>query len=60
VGGLPAIVMPAGFSPGGLPIAIELMGRRYDDATLIAMAAGWEAHTNHRMLPPTTPGLASP
>jgi Asp-tRNA(Asn)/Glu-tRNA(Gln) amidotransferase A subunit family amidase len=60
VGGLPAIVMPAGFSPGGLPIAIELMGRRYDEATLIAMAAGWEAHTDHRMLPPTTPGLASP
>jgi Asp-tRNA(Asn)/Glu-tRNA(Gln) amidotransferase A subunit family amidase len=57
VGGLPAIVMPAGFSPGGLPVAIELMGRRYDEETLIAMAAGWEAHTDHRMLPPTTPAL---
>jgi Asp-tRNA(Asn)/Glu-tRNA(Gln) amidotransferase A subunit family amidase len=57
VGGLPAIVMPAGFSPGGLPVAIELMGRRYDEAALIAMAAGWEAHTDHRMLPPTTPAL---
>ena len=57
VGGLPALVMPAGFSPTGLPIAIELMGRQFDEATLIAMAAGWEAHTNHRMLPHTTPPL---
>jgi Asp-tRNA(Asn)/Glu-tRNA(Gln) amidotransferase A subunit family amidase len=59
VGGLPAIVMPAGFSPGGLPVAIELMGRQFDEATLIAMAAGWEAHTDHRMLPPTTPALGA-
>jgi Asp-tRNA(Asn)/Glu-tRNA(Gln) amidotransferase A subunit family amidase len=57
VGGLPAISMPAGFSPEGLPVAIELMGRQFDEATLIAIAAGWEAHTDHRMLPPTTPPL---
>ena len=59
VGGLPALVMPAGFSADGLPIAIELMGRQFDEETLIAMAAGWEAHTNHRMLPPTTPALGA-
>jgi Asp-tRNA(Asn)/Glu-tRNA(Gln) amidotransferase A subunit family amidase len=57
VGGLPALVMPAGFSSGGLPFAIELMGRQFDEETLIAMAAGWEAHTDHRRLPPTTPAL---
>lgn len=57
VGGLPALVMPAGFSVDGLPIAIELMGRQFDEETLIAIAAGWEAHTDHRMLPPTTPPL---
>jgi len=57
VGGLPAIVMPAGFGSGGLPFAIELMGRQFDEETLIAMAAGWEAHTDHRILPPATPAL---
>ena len=57
LGGLPALVMPAGFGPGGLPVAIELMGRQFDETTLIAMAAGWEAHTTYRMLPPTTPAL---
>jgi Asp-tRNA(Asn)/Glu-tRNA(Gln) amidotransferase A subunit family amidase len=33
------------------------MGRQFDEETLIAMAAGWEAHTDHRRLPPTTPAL---
>jgi Asp-tRNA(Asn)/Glu-tRNA(Gln) amidotransferase A subunit family amidase len=59
MGGLPAIVIPAGFTALGLPIGLELMGRPFDEATLIAIAAGYEAHTDHRMLPPTTPPLAS-
>ncbi|HSV39349.1 MAG TPA: hypothetical protein VLI04_11375 [Nocardioidaceae bacterium] len=36
---------------------VELMGRPFDEATLISIAAGFEAHTDHRMLPPTTPPL---
>ena len=35
----------------------ELMGRPFAEPTLIAVAAGYEAHTNHRVLPPTTPPL---
>ena len=56
-GGLPAIVVPAGFTSDGLPIGLELMGRPFAEPTLIAFAAGYEAHTNHRSLPPTTPAL---
>ena len=56
-GGLPAMVVPAGFTSDGLPIGLELMGRPFAEPTLIAIAAGYEAHTNHRMLPPTTPPL---
>jgi Asp-tRNA(Asn)/Glu-tRNA(Gln) amidotransferase A subunit family amidase len=56
-GGLPAMVVPAGFTSGGLPVGLELMGRPFDEPALIAIAAGYEAHTNHRILPPTTPPL---
>jgi Asp-tRNA(Asn)/Glu-tRNA(Gln) amidotransferase A subunit family amidase len=59
IGGLPAIMMPAGFSADGLPVGIEMVGRQFEEATLIAMAAGWEANTAHRMLPPTTPPLGA-
>lgn len=56
-GGFPAIAIPAGFTANGLPVGFELMGRPFAEETLIAMAAGYEAHTNHRWLPPTTPPL---
>lgn len=56
-GGFPAIAIPAGFTDGGLPVGFELMGRPFAEETLIAMAAGYEAHTNHRRLPPATPPL---
>ena len=56
VGGLPALTMPAGFT-AGLPVGIELMGRPFAEGTLIAIAAGFEAHSDHVRLPPTTPPL---
>jgi Asp-tRNA(Asn)/Glu-tRNA(Gln) amidotransferase A subunit family amidase len=56
-GGLPAIVVPTGFTSDGLPVGLELMGRPFAEPTLIAIAAGYEAHTDHRILPPTTPPL---
>lgn len=56
-GGLPALGIPIGFTTDGLPVGIELMGRPFSEESLIAMAAGYEAHTDHRRLPPTTPPL---
>jgi Asp-tRNA(Asn)/Glu-tRNA(Gln) amidotransferase A subunit family amidase len=56
-GGLPAIVVPAGSTSHRFPIGLELLGRPFAESTLIAVAAGYEAHTNHRMLPPATPPL---
>jgi Asp-tRNA(Asn)/Glu-tRNA(Gln) amidotransferase A subunit family amidase len=58
VAGAPALVVPAGFSSSGLPAGLELLGRPFDESTLISIAAGYEAHTNVRTLPPTTPPLA--
>jgi Asp-tRNA(Asn)/Glu-tRNA(Gln) amidotransferase A subunit family amidase len=57
VAGLPAMAVPAGFTSDGLPVGLELLGRAFDEATLISIAAGYEAHTDHRRLPPTTPPL---
>ena len=55
--GLPALAVPVGFAPDGLPVGLELLGRAFDEPTLISIAAGYEAHTDHRGLPPTTPPL---
>jgi Asp-tRNA(Asn)/Glu-tRNA(Gln) amidotransferase A subunit family amidase len=40
--GLPAVVVPAGRSPDGLPVAVQLIGRRGEDRTLIALAGRLE------------------
>jgi amidase len=57
VGGLPALVLPAGFTGEGLPVGLELMGRPFSEALLITIAAGYEASSDVRRLPPTTPRL---
>lgn len=36
--GLPAISMPCGITRDGLPVAVQFIGRRFEDAQLIAMA----------------------
>jgi len=41
--GVPAIALPTGFAPDGLPTGVQLMGRPADEITLIALAAQVEA-----------------
>lgn len=41
----PAIAVPAGFTPGGLPIGLQLVGRHRDEAGLLRIAAAFEAAT---------------
>jgi amidase len=36
--GLPAVVAPVGFTPGGLPVGIQIVGPLYEDDTAIAFA----------------------
>jgi amidase len=41
--GQPAAAVPYGFDGDGLPLAIQLVGRPYDEATLLSLAAQIEA-----------------
>ncbi len=41
--GQPAASVPAGFSSEGLPLAVQLVGRAHDEATLLSLAAQVEA-----------------
>lgn len=54
--GFPALTVPAGFA-GGLPVAIEFLGRAFAEGTLLQIAHGYEQATLHRRPPDTTPPL---
>ena len=49
--GFPAMNVPAGFTPGGFPVGMELLGRPFAEATLIAIAYSFQQATRHRQLP---------
>jgi aspartyl-tRNA(Asn)/glutamyl-tRNA(Gln) amidotransferase subunit A len=50
----PAISLPCGFTAAGLPIGLQLAGRRYEDATVLRAAWAYEQATPwHRRRPPT-------
>ena len=45
--GGPAITIPSGPGVSGLPVGVQLVGSRWDDATLLAVAAELEAALRH-------------
>ena len=55
--GLPALSMPVGFSDGGTPIGLELLGKSFDDAKLLAIARPFEIAKIPRKPPSVTPQL---
>ena len=40
--GQPAVTVPAGFTPGGLPVGLQIVGRRLDEVTVLQAAAAFE------------------
>ncbi|HEX7279697.1 MAG TPA: amidase family protein, partial [Solirubrobacterales bacterium] len=41
--GNPAMAVPAGFAPNGMPLSVQVIGRHGDEATLLSLAAQLEA-----------------
>jgi aspartyl-tRNA(Asn)/glutamyl-tRNA(Gln) amidotransferase subunit A len=38
----PALSINAGYTSAGLPIGLQIIGRRFDDAGVLALGALWE------------------
>ena len=53
--GVPAVSVPAGFTPAGLPVGLQLVGRRRADWHLLAVAAAFEQATGHAQTTPSLP-----
>jgi Asp-tRNA(Asn)/Glu-tRNA(Gln) amidotransferase A subunit family amidase len=53
----PAISVPAGFTPDGMPVGLEFMARPFDDEKLLQYAYAYEQATRHRKAPTLTPSL---
>ena len=49
--GVPAVVVPAGFYPGGLPFGLEISARPWKDGDLLGWAYAYEQATKHRRPP---------
>ena len=50
--GNPAMSVPAGFAADGMPLAVQIIGRPGDEATLLSLAAQLEAERPWADAPP--------
>jgi aspartyl-tRNA(Asn)/glutamyl-tRNA(Gln) amidotransferase subunit A len=51
--GIPGISLPCGFSSAGLPIGLQIIGKPFDEETILRVAYAFEQQTDyHRRKPP--------
>ena len=51
--GMPAMSIPCGFAPGGLPIGLQLQGNHFDEARILNVAHRFQQATDwHARVPP--------
>ena len=51
----PAISVPAGFTPSGLPVGLQIVGRHRDERSVLQIAHAFEQATRHGLRrPPLT------
>jgi amidase len=60
VTGLPAISVPGGFTADGLPVGLQLVGRRRGEWDLLAVAHAFEAATGYGSRAPDLATTDSP
>ena len=51
--GLPAISLPCGFDGDGMPIGLQIIGKPFDEATVLRTAYAYEQGTEWRKKKPT-------
>ncbi|MGC4071495.1 MAG: amidase [Nibricoccus sp.] len=55
--GLPAVLMPMGYTKDNLPISLQITGKPFEDTKLLQIAYGYEQSSKRRKSPETTPAL---
>ncbi len=53
--GLPSLVVPSGFTRNGLPVGMQLIGRSFDEATLLTIGAAFQRATDFHDRVPKLP-----
>ena len=52
--GLPSLAIPSGFTSSGLPVGMQLIGRSFDEATLLRIGAAFQRATDFHDRVPTS------
>jgi amidase len=55
IGGMPAVIVPAGHYPSGTPFGIIIVGRLWDEARLLRLAYAFEQATHFHQVPSLVP-----
>ena len=57
--GLPALAVPAGFTPDDVPVGMDLIGEAFTEQDLLSLGLGIEKLLNLRRPPFSTPALSN-
>ncbi|WP_426724790.1 amidase [Curtobacterium flaccumfaciens] len=58
--GFPALMMPAGTAPDGLPVGVQLVARPWDDRLVLSAAAAFQRTTTHHRAVPSSSAVRGP